>query len=358
MIARLFALLLALAACGVSPIANARTAASMVPVKVRMSIDETPIVPLLAQSLGFLAQEGVEIERVSIEDFAPNDFEMQRPMRDGHIDAAYHWFNHAVFGARHALPVTAVMVFNDAPGMTVLVENSKAAHIRTPADFRGRAIASGAGYGTKSLITHALAARYGLMAADYRSVFTATQGREAGIMAGLKDQTVDVVTSEEPLTGTIRASRLAAPLVDLTSGAATRAALGAPWPAQSLLMSPGFMRRSPQAAQRLVNAFVCTMRWIETHSAEEIAARLPESYFAGKSREQQIAQIRAQLPGFARRDYRVPPAGAKLVIDAIAAYPFDPSESGRWRSTMTVSRVKAALTYDNRMVERAMVRIR
>lgn len=338
--------------------AAARPAQTPHPVKVRMSSDETPIVPLLAQSLGFLALEGIEIEQVSIETFAPNDFEMQRPMREGHIDAAYHWFNHAVFGARHGLPITAVMVFNDAPGMTVLVETSKAAQIRTPADFRGRAIASGAGYGTKSLITHALAARHGLTAADYSSVFTATQGREAGIMAGLKDQTVDVVTSEEPLTGTIRASGLALPLVDLTTGAATRAALGAPWPAQSLLMSPVFMRRSPQAAQRLVNAFVRTMRWIEAHSAEEIAGRLPESYFAGRNREQQIARIRPLLPGFAKRDYRVPPAGAKLVIDAVAAYPFDASESGRWRSTMSVSRVKAALTYDNRMVERAMARIR
>lgn len=344
---------------GVTALAPAALAkAPPLPVKVKMSIDETPIVPLLAKSLGFLALEGVEIQPVSIESFAPNDFEMQKPMREGRIDVAYHWFNHAVFGARHGLPITAVMVFNDAPGMTVLVENSKLVTIRSPADFGGKVIASGAGYGTKSLITHALAARHGSGSTAYRSVFTATQGREAGIMGGLKDRTVDVVVSEEPFTGTVRASGLATPLIDLTSGASTRAALGAPWPAQSLLMSPTFLRKNPKAAQRVVNAFVRTMRWINTHSAEEIAARLPESYFAGHDRAARIAQLRATLPGFARGDYRLSPQGATLVIDAISAYPFDASASGKWRSGAVVARVKPQVTYDNSLVERAMGRIR
>ena len=353
MILRWFAMMLALAGGIATPVA-----AAPVPVKITLSIDETPIVPMLAEALGYFALEGIEIEQVRIESFAPNDFEMQRPMRSGHINAAYHWFHHAVFGARHGLPVTAVMMFNDAPGMTVFVENGQAAAIRSPGDFRGRTVASGAGYGTKSLITHALGARHGLKVSDYRPVFAATQGREAGIMAGLGDHTVDVVTSEEPLSGTIRASGLAKPLIDLTTGEATRAALGAPWPAQSLLMSPGFMAKQPRAAQRLVNAFVRTMRWIETHSAEEIAAHLPPGAFASKDKEQQIVHIRAILPGFARRDYRIPPAGARLMIDAIAAYPFDASESGLWRAAQTVALVNPRLTYDNRMVERAMARIR
>lgn len=334
----------------------AGTGTTAAPIKVRMSIDENPIVPLLAESLGFLAREGVEIERVRIEDFAPNDFELQRPMRDGHIDVAYHWFNHAVFGARHGLPITAVMVFNDAPGMTVLVEASKAAAIRGPADFRGRAVASGAGYGTKSLITHALAARHGLAAADYRSVITASAGRQEKIVAGLGDRTVDIVTSEEPMTTALKSDGLALPLIDLTTRSSTQTALGAPWPAQSLLMSPTFMARKPVAAQRVVNAFVRTMRWINAHSAEEIAGRLPDSYFQDADRASRIAQIRATLPAFARGDWRVPPAGAKLVVDAIAAYGFDSSESGQWRARSTVPRVSPAMLYDNRLVQRAMAK--
>lgn len=343
----------------VSPLpAQADSRATPAPVKVRMSVDETPIVPLLAETLGFLAVEGIEVEQVRIEDFAPNDFEMQRPMRDGRIDVAYHWFNHAVFGARHGLPITAVMVFNDAPGMTVLVEASKAAAIHSPADFRGRIVASGAGYGTKSLVTHALAARHGLTSAAYRSVMTAPERRQELILAGLGEHTVDIVTSEEPATAALKASGLAVPLIDLTTRASTQAALGAPWPAQSLLMSPTFIARKPAVAQRVVNAFVRTMRWINTHSAEEIAARLPDSYFQGTDRASRTAQIRASLPAFANGDWRVPPDGAKLVTDAVAAYGFDSSESGQWRARATVPSIDPSTLYDNCLVQRAMAKIR
>lgn len=327
------------------------------PVKVTMSVDEAPIVPLLARSLGFLEQEGVEIVPVRIEDHAPNDFEMQRPMRDGRIDVAYHWYNHAVFGARHGLPVTAVMVFNDAPGMSVLVARAKRAEIRGPADFGRRAVAAGAGYGTKALVTHALAARHGASATDYRLVATASAGRQEKIVGGLSDGSVDLVTSEEPVTSVLKGTGLVDPLLDLTTRAGTQSVLGAPWPAQSLLMSPTFLRRRPTVAQRVVNAFVRTMRWIETHSAEDIARQLPPGYFETRDPARQAAQIRAILPGFARRDYSVPPTGAALVSNAIAAYDFDTSASGTWRATSTVSRVDPRSTYDNRLVRRAMARI-
>lgn len=324
------------------------------PIKVRMSVDESPIVPLLAERLGFFSQEGLEIERVRIEDYAPNDFEMQRPMHDGQIDVAYHWFNHAVFGARHGLPITAVMVFNDAPGMTILVDAAKLVAIRSPADFRNRSIAAGAGYGTKALLTHTIACRYRVCSGDYRLVATESVGRQERILAGLADHSVDLVTAEEPMTGTLRASGLAVPLIDLTSRINTVRALGAPWPAQSLLMAPGFLRQRPRAAQKVVNAFVRTMRWIETHSAEDIAAHLPAGYFRDGERDAQIAQIRASLNSFARRDYRVPPAGARLVVDAIASYRFDGSTSGLWRAGASVDRVDPSTTYDNRLVRKAM----
>src|SRR5438552_18932749 len=88
-------------------------------IPIRMSVDEDPITLRLAKSLGYLAQEGIEIVTVDLEKIAGEDYLMQEPLVKGQIDASYHWFNHAVFGARHGFPIRAVMVFNDAPGMTV-----------------------------------------------------------------------------------------------------------------------------------------------------------------------------------------------------------------------------------------------
>lgn len=344
--------LLALVAVALSPVSAEKPR----PVTVRMSIDEEPFIPLLAQSLGFLDAEGIVIERVRIEDFAPNDYEMQKPMREGKFDVAYHWYNHAIFGARHGVPIVAVMNFNDAPGMTVFVETSKAATIKSASDLRGKKIAAGAGYGTKALISHALAARAGLRADDYTLVIKESAGRQEKILAALGEASVDFVTSEEPLTSVVRATDKVTPLYDLTSRAATVQTLGAPWPAQSLLMSPGFIKQKPQIAQRVVNAFVRTMRWVNAHSAEEIAAQLPDSYFAGKDRAAQIAYVKATLPSYASDDYRISPAGAKLVEGSIAGYGFDQSASGQWRATRSPDEANLKSTFDNRFVRKAMRR--
>jgi len=88
-------------------------------IKVRMSIDEDPIVVRLAESLGYFEQEGIELQRVDVEKITGEDYLMQEPLAKGRIDAAYCWFNHAIYGARHGFPVQAVMLFNDAPGMKV-----------------------------------------------------------------------------------------------------------------------------------------------------------------------------------------------------------------------------------------------
>ena len=110
-----------------------------------MSIDEDPITIRLARSLSYFEQEGIDIVPVDLEKIAGEDYLMQEALMKGRIDASYHWFNHAIFGARHGFPIKAVMVFNDAPGMTVMVANRVKGEVRGVADFEGRRIAEGAG---------------------------------------------------------------------------------------------------------------------------------------------------------------------------------------------------------------------
>ncbi len=326
------------------------------PVTVRMSVDEDPFVPVLAGELGCLKQEGLEIVTVRIEDFAPNDYEFQAPMIAGKFDVAYHWFNHSLFGARHGVPVVSVMTINDAPGMKIMVARQQAGAIRTAADFSGKRVAEGAGYGTKALLNNYLARKAGLPPKSYASVLTATAGREAAVRAGLIAGEVDVVTAQEPMIGMLESAGLVSTLYDLNDRASTTKVLGAAWPAHSLLVAPDFIRRNPQTVQRLVNAFTCTMRFVNGATAQQIADRLPASYRKDMTRDARVAWIAAQLPTFARGDYGISPASVRLVADTIAGYGFDDSGSGKWRSTQrVVPRLKQL--YDNRFVRKAMRRI-
>ena len=326
--------------------------------QVRMCIDEDPITIRLARSLRYLEQEGIDIVPVDLEKIAGEDYLMQEPLMKGQIDACYHWFNHAIFGARHGFPIKAVMVFNDAPGMTVMVANRVKGEVRSVSDFKGRRIAEGAGYGTKSVITNYLAVKAGLPAHSYTPVMLGKEGRREAVIQGLKDGTVDVMTFQEPVASALMDTKMVSLLCDLNSGQSTAKMLGAAFPAQTLLMSPQYIEAHPDTVQHLVNAFVRTMRFINTRSAEEIAANLPPDYFTGKDRAAEVKLIRDTLPTFARGDYSFSPAAVKLVVEINLTSDFDKSVEGQWRATGDKSKVRPAELYTNRFVNKAMKDIR
>src|SRR6266850_808374 len=96
------------------------------------------------------------------------------------------------------------------------------------------------------------------------------------------------------------------------------------------------------------------MRFVNSRSAEEIAARLPASYFAGKDRRTELELIRASLPTYARGDYSISAGEAQLAVDVNLSAVFDGSDEGRWRAGGDASSVRAADLYTNRFVDRAM----
>lgn len=322
--------------------------------QVRMSVDEEPITVALADSMGFFAREGIEIVPVDLEKLTGQDYLMQEALMKGRLDASYHWFNHTIYGAKHGFPIQAVMVFNDAPGMTVLVANRVKDQVHGPADFKGRNVAEGAGYGTKSVITHFLASRAGLQPDSYTSVMLAKEGRTEAVIQGLKEGTVDVTTFEEPVVSKLMATHMVTPLLELTNRTSTEKALGAWFPAQSLMMSPQYIQAHPETVQHLVNAFVRTMRFINSHSVDEIVAKLPPGYFKGEDREAEIQQIRNTFSTFAKGNYAFSQAAVDMTVQMNLASGFDGSEEGQWRAGGDKSKVVPSRLYTNRFVETAM----
>lgn len=332
---------------------GATSARADTPTHVRLTVDEDPITVRLAQSLGYFKAEGLDVEIVDLLKVAPDDYLMQEPLDKGVIDASYHWFNHTIFGARHGFPITAVMMFNDAPGMSVMVANRDRDEIKSAADFKGRRIAEGAPYGTKGLLTAYLAKKAGLPDHSYTPVMLAHEGRQEAVIKGLNAGQVDVMTFEEPITSAIQATGLVTTLYDLNTRAGTEKALGTAWPAQSLLLAPSYIKAHPDTVQHLVNAFVRTMRFINAHNADQIIARLPAAYFEGKDRAFEIETIRRTLPSFARNDYAFPDDAVRQVVTAINGYDFDDSPEGTWRRTGDSSLVNPSSLYTNAFVLKA-----
>jgi NitT/TauT family transport system substrate-binding protein len=250
------------------------------------------------------------------------------------------------------------MMLDDAPAMKVLVANRVKDQIHSAADFKGRVIAEGAGYASKAVITGYMAHQAGLPRKSYTSINHPSEGRLKLVLKDLRADKLDVMTFQEPVTSGLLETGLVTTLYDLTAREGTVKALGTAFPAQSILVSPQFIQEHPDTVQHLVNAYVRAMRYINSHTPDEIIAQLPADYVNGKNRAAQIKTIKATLPSYAKGDYAFPADAVHLVVDAMLWAAFDTSEEGIWRATGDISKVKAEELYTNEFVDRAMQQIK
>ncbi|MDE1922898.1 MAG: ABC transporter substrate-binding protein [Gammaproteobacteria bacterium] len=321
------------------------------------------LVPELARGLGYFRQAGIHVKIINVMNYRPDDFYSTELLNDGTIDAEICWYQRVVFGIGNGQPARAVFLIDDSPHLTIAVANRLRGKIRSAADFKGRVIADSAGFSTRHYLTDFIMARAGLPADSYTPAPANLSADPALLIAALQAGQVDIVASMEPLTSRLLAAHLVTPLYDLRTAAGTRVALGDVWPARSLYLAPSYIKAHPERVQRLVDVFVRTMRYINSHTAAQIVAKLPSAYFAPdvgndswaaykQAKTEEIA--RAQL-GFTRDDYSIPPSAAKLAVDVLLHTPFDDSPEGRYRRAAARSgKVRPEMTYDNRFVEKAM----
>ena len=359
---RLFALPLALAPLALSGPSRAATAKRF---KIRLA--PMPgighLVPELALGLGYFEQAGIEVETIDVMNYIDDDFYSTKLLNDGTIDAEICWFHRVIFGIGNDEPARAVFLIENSPHMTIMVANRVREQIHSANDFKGRTIADSAGFSTRHYLTDFVLARAGLPADSYTAAPAEWLAKPDELIAALQAGKVDIISSMEPLTSRLLATNLVTPLYELTNAAGTREALGNVWPARSLYIAPRYIDAHPDRVQRLVNVFARTMRFINSHPAAEIVARMASGYFAPdvdndvwadykKGKTDEVAKVQ---PGLTHGDYSIPPAAAKLVTDVILRTPFDDSPEGRYRHTAAQSgKIRAEMTYDNRFVERAM----
>ncbi|MHB8813860.1 MAG: ABC transporter substrate-binding protein [Steroidobacteraceae bacterium] len=365
---RLLALPLPLA---LAPLARARQSQDARAERFRIRLAPMPgighLVPELAHGLGYFREAGIEVEIINVMNYVDEDFYSTKLLNDGTIDAEICWFHRVIFGIGNDEPARAVFLIEDSPHLTVLVANRVRDRIHGAADFKGRTIADSAGFSTRHYLTDFILSRAGLSPRSYTAAPAEWSAKPEPLIAALQAGKVDIIASMEPMTSRLLATNLVTPLYELTSAAGTREALGDVWPARCLYLAPRYIDAHPDRVQRLVDVFARTMRFINSHTATEVVARMASGYFAPdvdndswadykRAKTEEIAKVQ---PSLAHGDYSIPPSAAKLVFDVILRTPFDTSPEGEYRRTAAQSgKVRPQMTYDNRFVERALKKIR
>ncbi|MGA0567441.1 ABC transporter substrate-binding protein [Rathayibacter sp. KR2-224] len=309
------ALLLGLTACSSGGSGSGNTAAaagsskSVPTVKLMVGgIDKQIYLPYqLAQNLGFYKKYGVNVELSTEQNGGVG---AEDAMASGQVDLAGAWYIHTVDFQSKGKDVINLVQLSGAPGERVMCGTDSGVH--SAADFKGKTIGvTDLGSGTDELAQF-LASKAGLSKTDYH---TLAVGAGSTAIAAIQRKSADCVVTTQPTVGALTSKKLAYTAVDLASTSGAKKALGGAWPAAGLLARADWAKSHPDAAQKVVDALVATMHWINTHSAADIANKLPSQFVQNDtiSKQQYIAGLTTDKGQFLP-DGIMPAGGPKVIF--------------------------------------------
>src|SRR5437016_9422502 len=228
----------------------------------------------LTQRLGYFAAQCLDVT-LSDEDSGQSS---ENEVLAGQVDAGSGSYNHTIELQAAGKNMEAVVLLNIAPGEAEIVSAKAASQIHSVSDLKGKNLGvTELGSGTQTLTT-ALLHKVGI---SKDQVHFVPVGAGDTFIAALQQGKIDAGMTTEPTISRILSSGAGKVLVDLRTPESTQAALGGSYPFISLFMNNSYVNGHKDVVQKIVNAYVKTLKWMHTHTAAEIADKMPADYYAG-----------------------------------------------------------------------------
>ncbi len=333
---------LGLTGCSSSSSSSSSSSGGPLPVVKMMvgGIDKQIYLPYqLAQSLGFYKKYGVDVQLSTEQNGGVG---AEDAMASGSVDMAGAWYIHTVDFQVKGKKVINLIQLSGAPGERIMC-NPKS-NVKTAADLKGKSVGvTDLGSGTDEL-TQFIASKAGVSKTDYKTIAVGAGATAiAAIQRGAAGGGVDCVMTTQPTVGALEKQNLAVSAIDVASTAGAQKALGGAWPAAGLLAQASWVSSHKAATQAVVTALTATMNWISTHSAQDIADKLPQSFVQNStiSKADYVSGLAADKGQFLP-DGLMPAGGPKTIFAMENAIGVNAS-SLKYTDTFTNSYVNVAL---------------
>jgi NitT/TauT family transport system substrate-binding protein len=329
--------LLALAVAFSGSLAGAQSPAPPAQKRIVLLVDEVKAIRnfpvVVAERLGCLKGDGVAVTVMNIRDDIPT----ADMLMDGRVDAVMAYYHHNIVNRSQGRNFEAIVTLGVTPGAKVLVANHARDKYKSVADLKGSRIIAGGDGSSKTTVANALLLAGGHRLADYARIRNESKDK---ILEALRDGSADLVVAPVPDGDFYEAQGVATEFADLTSLEGTRKHLGALFPSSTIYMTSERVKSNPEIAQHLASAVVCALKYINSHTPDEIAALIPAEV-SGKDRAAYLKVLKQEIPMF-KNDGRMPAEGAEKEFQVLSE--FNP----KFKS------VKVGETYTNRFVDEAL----
>jgi NitT/TauT family transport system substrate-binding protein len=275
-------------------------------------IDKVIYLPAkLTEQLGYFKDAGVDVSLQT----EPAGATAENSLISGDVQGVVGFYDHTIDLQTKGKCITSVVQLADVPGEVEVVAAKQAGAIRSAADFKGRKLGYTSPGSSTDFLTQYLATKAGLSTSDYTGV---KAGAGQTFIAAIDNGGIDAGMTTDPTVARLVSTGKANILLDLRTEAGTRAALGGLYPASSLYMDCGWVDSHKETVQKLATAFTRTLKYLNAHSAAEIADKMPADY-AGDDHALYVKAIN-DSKGMFNSDGRMKADGARNVLEVLAQF--------------------------------------
>jgi NitT/TauT family transport system substrate-binding protein len=290
---------------------------------------------VLAKQLGEYEKAGVNVEMV---DFKGGSQALTAVL-GGSADVVSGYFDHCVNLASKNQHLQAFVVYDRYPGLVLVVSPKQTGAINSVKDLAGKKVGVSAPGSSTHYFLNYLMKKNGV---DSGSVGVIGIGLGATAVAAMEQGSVDAAVMLDPavtqLGGRNKDLRI---LVDTRTQKDTIDVFGGEYPGGALYTRAEWIEKNPKEAQGLVNAILNTLKWIHSHTPEEIMAKMPDEIVGG-DKGLYLAALKNTLPMYSENG-RMDPKGAQAVLAV-----FSQSSPDVAKANIDLSK-----TYTNQFVEKA-----
>ncbi len=258
---------------------------------------------MLAQRLGYFTEQHLNITLIDEGSGQASEDEVIA----GNVDAGSGAYVHPMVLNTQGKKIETICQFGIAPGEAEVVDASLT-NISSAKDLAGKNLGvTDLGSGTH-VLTQAI---LGSAGADPSSGHYVAVGAGDTFIAAIQQKRIAAGMTTFPTISRLVNSGKGKILVSLLSPTDTRAALGGDYPFIGIFAKNDWVNGNKDVAQRLVNAYVKTLKYMHSHTAAQIADQMPADYYAG-DKASYVADLQSQI-GIFGTDCKMPAGGPENV---------------------------------------------
>jgi NitT/TauT family transport system substrate-binding protein len=290
---------------------------------------------VLAKQLGEYDKAGLSVELVDLK----GGSDALKAVLGGSADVVSGYFDHCVNLAAKKQELQAFVVYDRYPGLVLVVSPKHTDEIKSIKDLAGKKVGVSAPGSSTDFFLKYLLKKNGL---DPTSASVIGVGLGATAVAAMEQGQIDAAVMLDPsvtvLQGNYKDLRI---LSDTRTQKDTMAVFGGEYPGGALYSTTAWVKSHEKEVQGLTNAIVNTLKWIHTHSPEDVMAKMPPET-VGKNKELYLAALKNTIPMYSETG-AMDPKGAAAVLAV-----FSESSPAIAKANIDVSK-----TYTNKYVEQA-----